>query len=109
MRKMFVTLALICAIPGLQLHAQFVNHTTIPQWYDLLRVDKLFWINTKDTTGYAAATYPGAILFRQKPGDTAYYGSNGKNWVKLGASVPTLQQVTGAGSVTTDSVKIGRA
>ncbi|GAA0561494.1 MDR/zinc-dependent alcohol dehydrogenase-like family protein [Chitinophaga japonensis] len=88
MKKLFVTLSLICAF--LPTWAQFTYHNAVPQWYDLLRVDKLLWINTSDTTGYPAVMYKGAVVFRQQPGDTAHYFSNGLRWLKIGSGATDL-------------------
>lgn len=87
-KLLFVTLTLLCVTFNLQ--AQFNYHQTLPQWFDLTRIDKLFWINTADTTGYPAASYRGAIMFRQQPGDTAHYASNGVKWVKMGTGATDL-------------------
>ncbi|RPE05561.1 hypothetical protein EGT74_24570 [Chitinophaga lutea] len=86
MFKKFVALVLIacCVALSSTAQSQFVGKTEIPTWLGEVKVDSLLWLKTTDTVNYAASLYPGAIVFRQQPGDTSHYHSNGVKWQKLG-------------------------
>ncbi|PUZ21814.1 hypothetical protein DCC81_24820 [Chitinophaga parva] len=87
MRKLiFFASFLFCFVSA---HAQFTYHVYVPQWYDKVRVDSLFWLNSRDTLKYPAATYPGSLVFRQQTADTAFYFSNGRLFQKI----PAISQV----------------
>ncbi|WP_343302842.1 hypothetical protein AAHN97_14955 [Chitinophaga niabensis] len=66
--------------------SQFPPLDPAPKSFNQLKIGKIFWINTNDTLGVSALSYPGALIFRQQTGDTAHYYSNGVKWMKIGGA-----------------------
>lgn len=76
--KRILTLAAV--LFALTANAQFNYPTATPMWYYMARIAN----PSLDTTTYSASQFHGALQFRQQPGDTGYYFSTGKRYIKVG-------------------------
>lgn len=72
----------------LSLSAQFNYPTATPTWFYRARVASPDF----DTTGNSAISYPGLLQFRQAAGDTGYYFSTGRKYIKVGSGSVDLSK-----------------
>lgn len=89
-KKVLTAILLLCSTFA---NAQW-NYPITAQWVSKFKVDKIFWLNTSDTTGYSAALYPGALVYQQMVGDTSIYFSTGLKYEKVGKYLDTTSLST---------------
>ncbi len=82
MKRILIAAALLLTISA---SAQFNTPTAAPTWLYRGRISG----PSLDTTDNSAVQYPGILQFRQHLGDTAYWFSNGRRFVKVPNEVPT--------------------
>src|ERR1044072_9296151 len=81
MKRLLTATVLLFALTA---NAQFNYPSAAPMWFYLARIAAPSY----DATTYSAASFPGIYQFRQQPGDTGYYFSNGKRYLKVGTGAP---------------------